>query len=210
MQARRRTLLVLEDEIRRVMDATREIAMEFQALFKGDKTILLASLEKIRKAETDVVTLRRALTRELAQIGTLLVNREDLLRTAFAIESIVGHINGIGFKMSQLRRSFLKNKRYREQISSLIDLLIQEISKLNECVRALSINPEQAIEMASQIQKIESEIDTKYREAIVMVMKSVKGYRDLITTKDVIQSIEDCADATLLAADATTIVALGV
>ena len=53
-------------------------------------------------------------------------------------------------------------------------------------------------------------MDTKYRDMVATIMKTVNGYRDLITTKDVIQSIEDCADSTLLAADATTIVALGV
>jgi len=42
------------------------------------------------------------------------------------------------------------------------------------------------------------------------MIKSVHGYRDLITMRDFAQAIEDCADAALTAADATTIVALGV
>ena len=77
-------------------------------------------------------------------------------------------------------------------------------------MRALSINPDQAIEMAAQVQKLESEIDTKHRELITEIIKSVHGYRDLITMSDLAQAIEDTADAALTAADATTIVALGV
>ena len=210
MQARRRTLLVLEDETRRVTDAARVLSQTFDAVAKGDKAGLQSALEKIRKAEEDVVTLRRALIRELAQVGTLLVNKEDLLRTAFTVEDIVGHVNGTAFKVSQLRRVIVKARKYREPISSLIDLLIQSISKLNDCVRALSLNPEQSIEMAAQVQRLENEMDTRYRDLVAMVMKSVAGYRDLIAVKDVIQAIEDAADATLMAADATTIVALGV
>ena len=210
MQARRRTLLVLEDETRRVTDAARVLGEEFQAIVKGDRAALLNALERIKKAEEDVVTLRRALIRELASVGTLLVNREDLLRTAFTVEDIVGHINGTAFKMSQLRKSMLKSKKYRDELQSLLNCLIEAISKLNECVRALSINPDQSIEMATQIQKLESEIDMKYREMIVTIMKTVRTFKDLITMKDFIQSIEDSSDTTLLAADATTVVALGV
>jgi uncharacterized protein Yka (UPF0111/DUF47 family) len=72
------------------------------------------------------------------------------------------------------------------------------------------MNPDQAIETAGAIQKIESEIDSKQRDLMNEVLKSMNGYRDLIAMKDVIQSIEDTSDAALHAADSTTIVALGV
>jgi uncharacterized protein len=195
---------------RRNTDASRVLNEEYQALLSNDKAALKASLEKIKKAEEDVVSLRRALIRELAEVGTLLVNKEDLLRMAFLVEDIVGHINGTAFKLSHLRRPLVKTKKYREPLTQLINLLIEEVSKENECVRALSINPDQAIETASQIQRIESEIDSKHRDLMNEVLKSVNGYRDLIAIKDAIQAIEDTADAGLRAADSTSIVALGV
>jgi len=195
---------------RRNTDAARVLNEEFQALLSNDRAGLKASMEKIKKAEEDVVALRRALIRELAQVGTLLMNKEDLLRLAFVIEGIVGYINGTAFKISHLRRPVVKMKKYREPLTELLNLLIEEISKQNECVRALSMNPDQAIETAGQIQRIESDIDSKQRELMNEVLKSMNGYRDLIEMKDVIQSIEDASDAALRAADSTTIVALGV
>jgi uncharacterized protein len=210
LQARRRTLLVLEDEVRRVSDSGRVLREEFQALITNDKAAVKSSLERIKKAEEDVVTLRRSLIRELAAVGTLLVNREDLLRTAFTIEDVVGHINGIAFKLSQVRRSVLRTKKYKESLNELLNLLIEAISKQNDCVRALSINPDQSIETAGQIQRLESEIDMKHREMITEIMKSIRGFRDLMAMKDVIQAIEDASDAALRAADSTTVVALGV
>ncbi|MDA4113559.1 MAG: DUF47 family protein [Thaumarchaeota archaeon] len=201
---------MLEDMARRNTDAARVLNEEFQALLSNDRAGLKASMEKIKKAEEDVVALRRALIRELAQVGTLLMNKEDLLRLAFVIEGIVGYINGTAFKISHLRRPVVKLKKYREPLTELLNLLIEEISKQNECVRALSMNPDQAIETAGQIQKIESDIDNKHRELMNEVLKSMNGYRDLIEMKDVIQSIEDASDAALRAADSTTIVALGV
>ena len=195
--------------MRRVLDATRVLLDEFNGLTKGDKAEVDAALEKVKQAEEDVMTLRTALIRELSQVGTLLVNREDLLRAAFAVEDIFGHINGVAFKMSQLARSSAKNKKYKESITELLGLLIDGISKLNESVRALSLNSDQSIQMAAQVQQIESSMDSDYREAAANVMKTATNVKELITVKEVIEAIENCADAMLDAADASTILALG-
>lgn len=203
-------MLVLEDEVRRVTDAGRVLREEYQSVLSNDRANVKSCLERIKKAEEDVVSLRRSLIRELAQVGTLLMNKEDLLRVAFSVESVVGHLNGTAFKLSQVRRNVLRLKKYKEPYNELLNTLIEAITKQNDCVRALSINPAQSIEMAAQVQKFESEIDTKHRELITELIKSVRGYRDLITMRDFAQAIEDSADAALLAADATTIVALGV
>lgn len=208
LQARRRVLVVLQDEMRRVLDAARVLLDEYDSITKGDKIMILASLEKVKKAEEDVIMLRSALIRELAEVGTLLVNREDMLRAAFAVEDIFGHINGIAFKVSQLTKSMARNKKYREAISFLLGMLIDGISKLNEGIRALSINPEQSIQLAAQVQKIESSMDTKYRESMAMTVKTAKGYRELILVKEVLEAIEDCADAMLGASNASTVLAL--
>jgi len=208
-QARRRTVVVLQDEMRRVLDATRVLLEEFNGLVNGDKAQVAAALERVRRAEEDVVTLRSALIRELSQVGTLLVNREDLLRAAFAVEDIFGHINGVAFKMSQLQKSSVKNKRYRDSINDLLGMLIDGISKLNESIRALSINPEQSIQMATQVQQIERSVDNDYRELVATVMKTATNVKELITVKEVVEAIEDCSDAMLDASDASTILALG-
>ena len=195
--------------MRRVLDATRVLLDEFGGLTKGDKNQVSSALERVKQAEDDVMTLRSALIRELSQVGTLLVNREDLLRAAFAVEDIFGHINGVAFKMSQMAKSSARNKKYRDSIMQLLGLLIDGISKLNDSVRALSINSDQSIQMASQVQQIESSMDANYRDAVAMVMKTATNVKELITVKEVVESIENCADAMLDAADASTILALG-
>jgi len=208
MQARRRTIVVLQDEMRRVLDSSRVLLEEYAAVAKGDRTQVASSLERVKKSEEDVVTLRSALIRELSQVGTLLVNREDVLRAAFAVEDIFGHVNGVAFKMSQLTKNNTKDKKVGEMVNSLLGLLIDGISKLNDSVRALSINSEQAILLAAQVQQIESAIDGKYREAIAYVVKVTEAVKDLIFLKDVFEAIEGCADAMLNASNAGTILAL--
>jgi uncharacterized protein Yka (UPF0111/DUF47 family) len=195
--------------MRRVLDATRVLLEEFNALKKGEQKTVAACLERVKQAEEDVTTLRTALIRELSHVGTLLVNREDILRGAFAVEDIFGHINGVAFKISQLQKSSARNKKYGDAIVQLLGLLIDGISKLNESIRALSINPEQAIQMAAQVQQIESSMDNDYREAVAMVMKTATNVKELITVKEVVESVENCADAMLDAANASTILSLG-
>lgn len=201
--------MVLQDEMRRVLDATRVLLEEYDAIAKGEKPRVSAALERVKQAEDDVMTLRTALIRELSQIGTLLVNREDILRGAFAVEDIFGHINGVAFKMSQLPKASARNKKYKDAIIELLGLLIDGISKLNESIRALSINPEQSIIMSTQVQQLEASMDATYREAAAMVMKTATNVKELITVKEVVESIENCADAMLNAANASTILALG-
>ena len=208
-QARRRTVVVLQDEMRRVLDAARVLLDEYASLTKGDKVQVAAAVERVKQAEADVFTLRTALIRELSQVGTLLVNREDVLRAAFAVEAIFGHVNGVAFKISQLPRSSAKNRKYREAITELLGLLVDGVSKLNEGVRALSINPEQSIQMAALVQQIESSIDSKYRVSVATAMKIATNVKELIVVKEVLEAIENCSDAMLAAADASTILALG-
>src|SRR5437879_7965998 len=118
--------------MRRVLDAARVLLDEYDALYKGDKNAIGAATQKVRKAEEDVVTLRSALIRELAQVGTLLINREDILRTAFAVEDIFGHINGVAFRMSQLSKALAKKKKYRDAITDLLDTQKDRMQTVNK------------------------------------------------------------------------------
>ena len=90
-QARRRTLSVLLDESRKVLEASRELSSVFEAVVKNDPKSIESSINKIGEAEDEVEGYRRALTRELAEVGSLLMNREDLLKTAYEIEEIAGY-----------------------------------------------------------------------------------------------------------------------
>ena len=190
-------MLVLEDEVRRVTDAGRVLREEYQSVLSNDKANVKSCLERVKKAEEDVVSLRRSLIRELAQVGTLLMNKEDLLRVAFSVESVVGHLNGLPSSSPRSDATFSGSKSTKNRITSSSIRSSKPSPKQNDCVRALSINPAQSIEMAAQVQKFESEIDTKHRELITELIKSVHGYRDLITMRDLAQAIEDTADAAL-------------
>ncbi len=209
IQARRRTLAVLQDEVRRVLDATRDLAQAYNALVNDDQEGLQSAIERIRKAEDDTESLRRTLTRELAEIGTMMMNREDLLRSAYDVEEIAGYISGIAFRFTQLSVDVLKQNSLDTDCKDLVDAAIQSVQQLNQVVHALSVNPMSAIDSASQLQKTEKDIDNKYRMLVSKIFEEVDSVKDMVVFKDIVEGIEDLADHCLAAADSMTIVALG-
>jgi uncharacterized protein Yka (UPF0111/DUF47 family) len=209
IQARRKTLAVLQDEVRRVLDASRELVQLFVCMTKNDQPGIQASLERIRKAEEDSEQLRRMLTRELAEIGTMMINREDFLRTAYNVEEMSGYIAGVAFKLSQIKFSGVKKAGIVNELRDLIDMSVESIQRLNEVVRALAINPIHAIDLSNSVQKLERQVDDKYRTLTVKIMSEVESVKELLLLKDIVQGIEDLVDNCLGATDSITILALG-
>jgi uncharacterized protein Yka (UPF0111/DUF47 family) len=209
IQARRKTLAVLQDEVRRVLDASRELVQLYSALQKNDGAGIQGSLERIRKAEEDTEQLRRMLTRELAEIGTMMINREDFLRTAYNVEEMSGYIAGVAFKISQVKYTSVKKAGIGEELRDLIDMSVESVQRLNEVVRALAINPIHAIDLSNSVQKLERQVDDKYRSLTSKIMSEIDSFKDLLLLRDIVQGIEDLVDNCLSATDSITILALG-
>jgi uncharacterized protein Yka (UPF0111/DUF47 family) len=206
---RRKTLTILQDEVKLVAEAARELFSCYSALLNNDADTLKASVEKIKNAEISVEALRRSLTRELAEIGAMVMNREDVLRTAYSIESVVHFINGISFRISQISREILQSSKLSAEIKELIDMAVEIVQRLSEVIRSLTINPAQSIELAGNVEKLERQIDDKYRQITVKVLNEVNSIKDLIILMDVVERIENMSDACLSASDAVTILSLG-
>ncbi|HEY9387000.1 MAG TPA: DUF47 family protein, partial [Nitrososphaeraceae archaeon] len=174
----------------------------------GDNKDSQACLERMRNAEDEVENLRRQITLEVAEIGSLMMYREDILRTAYIIDDIAGYINGIAFRLSNLKITSLKKGKFDEDIRQLIGMVVDVIFKLNEMARALSINPSNTIDIAQSVQKMEREVDARYRFIIIKVLNEISNTKDLLLLKDAIEGIEGMADKCQEASDSITILAL--
>ena len=62
---------------------------------------------------------------------------------------------------------------------------------MNEVVRALAINPIHSIDLSNSVQKLERQVDDKYRLLMGKVMTEVDSVKELLLLKDIIQGIED-------------------
>ncbi|MBI2183840.1 MAG: DUF47 family protein [Thaumarchaeota archaeon] len=206
--ARRRTLSVLQDEVRRVLDAARELPNCYAAMVKGDAAKTKEALNKIMKAEDDVENHRRMLTKEVTNIGTMMMNREDLLRAAFDVEEVSGYITGIAFRISQLKNKVLKKGELQDLVAKLIDVAVEAVQRLNEVARAVAINPTTAVELAVSVQKVERQMDELYRGTELRIMEEVDSVKDLILLKDIAGALEDMTDRCMAASDSMTILGI--
>ena len=208
VQAKRKAIAVLQDEINRILNASRELGTLTDSLMKKDKKAIKNTLEQISTIEEEEENLRRKITREVADVGGLIMNRENLLNTAYTMDEIAGYITGIAFKLSNVKITTLKSSKLDKDIAELISLVVDEVYKLNEIIRSLNTNTANAIELAQETQTIEREIDIKYREATIKLLNEVKDPKELLLIKDVIEGIEEMSDKCQRVSDSFILLAL--
>jgi len=208
VQAKRKAIAVLQDEINRILNASRELGTLTDSLMKKDKKAIKNTLEQISTIEEEVENLRRKITREVADVGGLIMNRENLLNTAYTMDEIAGYITGIAFKLSNVKITTLKSSKLDKDISELISLVVDEVYKLNEIIRSLNTNTANAIELAQETQTIERQIDIKYRDATIKLLNEVKDPKELLLIKDVIEGIEEMSDKCQRVSDSFILLAL--
>ena len=208
VQAKRKALAVLQDEINRILNAGRALSTLPGMIVKKDKVGIEDTLEQISTIEEEVENLRRKITRDVADVGGLIMNRENLLNTAYTMDEIAGYITGIYFKLSNVKVSTLKNEKLEQDLTELIELVVDEIYKLNQIIRTLSTDTAKSIELAQETQKIEREIDTKYRVLSIKAMNKISDTKELLLVKDIIEGIEEMADKCQEVSDSFILLAL--
>ncbi len=92
----------------------------------------------------------------------------------------------------------------------MVDIMINIIFKINEMSRTLTIKPENTIELANEAQRIEMELDKKYREVTIKALTQITSQKDLILFKDTIEGIEWMVDKCQQASNSFTILALSI
>jgi len=207
VQAKRKAIAVLQDEINRILNAARSLSTLPGLIITKDKSEIKNVLDQIANLEDEVETLRRKITRDVADVGGLIMNRENLLTSAYTMDEIAGYITGIAFKLSNLKPATLKSSKLDKDLTELIGLVVDEIYKINEIIRSLNTDATKSIDLAQETQKIEREIDTKYRQMVLTAL-NISDNKELLLTKDIIEGIEEMADKCQEVSDSFILLAL--
>lgn len=209
VQAKRKTIAILQDETNKILNFSRELSILTEALFNENTQKIRESYEKMNEIERDISNLRKQITREVITIGSLMTYREDLLRTAYFIDEIAGFIGGVTFRLMNIESKNIK-EHFENDLKSLVDIMINVIFKLNEMSRSITIRPENTIDLANEVQKIENEMDKKYREITIKALNNIQSPKDLILFKDAIEGIEGMVDKCQQTSNSFTILALSI
>jgi uncharacterized protein Yka (UPF0111/DUF47 family) len=204
IQAKRKILAVLIDECRKSVDAIREFSKMIGDSRNADESYL-----KIKNAAEDVKGYRRALTRSLAELGSMIINKEDIMRAAYQIEDLLDLIEGTAFRLKQLTPERYSKYGLNDAFAKLTDRLIEMIIKLNDMVKMLQINPEKAVDILPGIELIEKDIDDTYRQTLVEAFNNVSDAKLYILIKDILERIDEISDLVLSISDSIMIVSIG-
>ena len=210
VQAKRKAIAVLQDEINRILNASRELSSLPELLVKKNKTDVKAKLEQISSLEDEVENLRRKITRDVADVGGLIMNRENILNTAYTMDEIAGYITGIAFKLSNIKVKTLTTENFDKELTELIELVVDQVYKLNEIIRSLNTDSGKSVEFAQETQKIEREIDIKYRNMSIKALDTISNTKELLLMKDIIEGIEEMADKCQEVSDSFILLALSI
>lgn len=205
-RVKRRALSVCQEHLRKVLDLTRKVPQMIECFIKNDKARAKQIYNEIRMGEEDVDNARRLVSRELAEIGAILLSREDFLRFTNLAGEIADFSEGIAFRILEImEHSWNVPTEIKKDLLKLSEASLETVLKLRETMMVLAYGSEKAMEKASEVESAERVVDELYRTLEIKLLNSKLEIPALILLRDILQLLEDSADKAEDAADAARV-----
>jgi predicted phosphate transport protein (TIGR00153 family) len=205
-RVKRRALSVCQDHLRKVLELTRKVPQIVDCFIKDDKTKARQLFTEIRGGEDEVDKARRLVSQELAEIGAILLSREDFLRFTNLTSEIADFSEGIAFRLVEImEHDWNIPMDIKRDLLKLSEAVFEAVLKLRETAMVLSYGSTKTMEKAKEVEVIERVVDELYRELEIRLLNGKLDFPALILLRDVLQLLEDSADKAEDAADAARI-----
>jgi len=205
---KRRALSICQEHLRTVVEITRKVPQLVDNFVKGNKASVKQLHVEIRKAEEEVDIARRGVAQELAEIGAILISREDFLRFTNLVSEIADFCEGIAFRLSEIiERGWKVPADVKKGLAKLADAMFETVSRLRETAMTLNYGAAKASEKAREVEVAERAVDDLYRELEVKILSSQIEIPALLLLRDALKLMEDIADKAEDSADAARILA---
>ncbi len=210
-RVKRRALSVCQDHLRLVLTVIRKVPQIVDSFVKDDKTSAKQLFAEIKKSGEDVDGARREVSLELAEIGAILMSREDFLRFTNLTSEIADFCEGIAFRLLEImERKWKVPKDVKDGLMKLSDAVFETVSKLRETAMTLNYGSTKTLEKAREVEVAEQMVDGIYRDLELLIINSHIDMPTLLLLRDVVQLLEDTADKAEDASDAARILAFTV
>jgi len=205
-RVKRRALSVCRDHMRKVLDLTRFVPQMIDCFIKNDKEKARQLFNEIRSREDEVDEAKRLVSRELAEIGAILLSREDFLRFTNLTSEIADFCEGIAFRLLEMmEHNWSVPMDVKEDLLKLSEAVLETVLRLRETMMVLTYGSAKAMEKAKDVEIAERVVDELYRGLEIKLLSSKLDFPALILLRDVLQLLEDSADKAEDAADAARI-----
>jgi len=192
--------------MRKVLDLTRFVLQMIDCFIKNDKEKARQLFNEIRSREDEVDEAKRLVSRELAEIGAILLSREDFLRFTNLTSEIADFCEGIAFRLLEMmEHNWSVPMDIKEDLLKLSEAVLETVLRLRETMMVLTYGSAKAMEKAKDVEVAERVVDELYRGLEIKLLSSHLDFPALILLRDVLQLLEDSADKAEDAADAARI-----
>lgn len=205
-RVKRRALNVCRDHFRKVLDLTRKVPQMIDCFIKNDKGKARQLFNEISSREDEVDNARRLVSQELAEIGAILLSREDFLRFTNLTSEIADFCEGIAFRLLEtMEHDWNVPVGIKNDLLKLSEAVLETVLRLRETMMVLRYGSAKAMEKAKDVEAAERAVDELYRELEIKLLDSKLDFPALILLRDVLQLLEDSADKAEDAADAARV-----
>ena len=208
-RVKRRALNACQDNLRKVVDLTRKIPQMVEVFSKGDRDAARQLFAEIRKGEEEVVKSRRMVSQELAEIGAILISREDFLRFTNQSSEIADFSEGTAhYILEIMEHNWNVSSDIKKDLLKLSEAVFDSVLKLRETMMVLSYGPAKTLDKAKDVEIAERVVDDIYRALAIRVLTSKLDIPVLFLLRDVLQLLENSADKADDAADTARMLSL--
>ncbi len=201
-RVKRRALNACQENLRKVVDVARKIPQLVEHFVKGDKEMAMQLFSEVRKGEEEVITARRMVSQELAEIGAILISREDYLRFTNLSSEIADFSEGIAYYLIEImEHNWNVPSEIKRDLLKLSESVLDAVLKLRETMIVLNYGSAKTLEKAKDVEIAERTVDDHYRALSIKVLSSKLELPVLLLLKDVLQLLENSADKAEDAAD---------
>jgi uncharacterized protein Yka (UPF0111/DUF47 family) len=173
---------------------------------KEDKKSARILYTEIKKSREEVDSARRMVSRELAEIGAILMSREDFLRFTNLASEIADFSEGIAFRLLEITEKEWKvPPKVKKGLTELSGGVFETISKLRETAMTLSYGSTKTLEKAREVEAAEHAVDDLYRALELDLINSQIEIPTLLLLRVVTELLEDSADKAEDASDVARI-----
>ena len=205
-RVKRRALNVCQENLRKVVELARKVPQMMEAFATGNKDTARQLLTAIKDGEEDVIKARRMVSQELAEIGAILISREDFLRFTNLTSEIADFSEGIAFYTMQImEHSWNVPSDVKRDLVKLSEAVFDSVLKLRETMMVLTYGPSKTLEKAKDVEITERIVDDIYRALTIKVLNSKLDIPVLLLLRDTLQLLENSADKAEDAADAVRV-----
>ncbi len=201
-RVKRRALNACQDNLRKVVDVTRKIPQMVEHFSKGDKESARQLFNEIRKGEEEVIMARRMVSQELAEIGAILISREDYLRFTNLSSEIADFSEGLAYYLIEImEHNWNVPSDIKKELLKLSEAVFDAVLKLRETMMVLNYGSAKTLEKAKDVEIAERTVDDLYRALAIKVLSSKLDLPVLLLLRDILQLLENSADKAEDAAD---------